>query len=143
MAANVTLQKSLNIMKIIFLDYLKVLSHFKINIDHIVIYMHTVVQKYILLKKRKRNKKWIKFVINFSFSVKPFQIVLLVSKPKANWNLLTIVTNNFRNQPSVFKIKQDFFFVQNDDDVTRLQMSQGFKIPKCFPRFVFSNLLAS
>lgn len=82
-------------------------------------------------------------MINFSFSVKPFQIVLLVSKPKANWNLLTIVTNNFRNQPSVFKIKQDFFFVQNDDDVTRLQMSQGFKIPKCFPRFVFSNLLTS
>ena len=126
MAANVTLQKSLNIMKIIFLDYLKVLSHFKINIDHIVIYMHTVVQKYILLKKRKRNKKWIKFVINFSFSVKPFQIVLLVSKPKANWNLLTIVTNNFRNQPSVFKIKQDFFFVQNDDDVTRLQNTEMF-----------------
>lgn len=57
MAANVTLQKSLNIIKIIVLDYLKVLSHFKINIDHIVIYMHTVVLKYILLKKRKRNKK--------------------------------------------------------------------------------------
>ena len=43
MAANATLQKSLNIMKIIFLDYLKVLSHFKINIDHIVIniYAHS------------------------------------------------------------------------------------------------------
>lgn len=43
MAANVTLQKSLNIMKIIVLDYLKVLGHFKINIDHIVIniYAHS------------------------------------------------------------------------------------------------------